>query len=806
MLGALDHLLVLAKSDDVEVQMETLACLCNLSLCGCIGDNPLSFLDACSMQNLVAFLCSADSTYRLFGAVAIGNIVSAVNLQDDVVNFGALSPLIAVSNVADLETQRCIAYALCNLAADPKRRRDIVREGGLQSIISMACSEDQSDQLVAIATLRGISAQADNRRQVWTSNAVEALTLGTRAPTLEVRIETACTYMALSINDENKLDIAENDQALEDLLELLQEESPMCLRQAMGCLANLSERHETHPFLRRHAVHTAVLIHFEHEDVALVRETARLISNLCAVHDNHPPVVGGGAIKYLQLGCRNIDALSTRFSTLGLVNLSTLESNHNDLLESEVYNELIELARGGTLETPSAEWVCLNSLGEGLGVMEDDQGKITEQEPVSPRSKGDYQFVKQYGYDKETRRYAVLCLGNLALSFASHPFLITPECIDALNQCLDSPDDETRFNASFALNKLSRLAIEMKAKDNERLGQNEFLQEVDGMIITTPKLANSSTEENKTAVYLQQEREHFSDNESLAILGKSGCIPRLVDVLRSGGPDAVAQAMGALRHLAMCIDNRTLMLKGFCLDAFGDIAMKTKDKECLREIAACTCLLSMTDGLKLPIVSSTLLDPLRALCSNDDVEIARQACGAIANVAESKRTHKTLSNSVMPVMISLMQSKHLSIHREASRCVANLLSSSPSHRLFIDGSGLPALFRLCSSLDVETQYNCALIFRKLSPVLSNHELIISRKGLGPLHTLTMTQDIDVNRQAVAALRDMASNLNFKAIMAEQGCLKRAIDLTRDPDLQIRTLAMGYVEAFECKQPELSGQS
>ena len=71
--NALDPLLVLAKSNDVEVQMETLATLCNLSLCGCIGDNPLSFLDAVNVKNLVAFLCSADSTYRLFGAVTIGN-------------------------------------------------------------------------------------------------------------------------------------------------------------------------------------------------------------------------------------------------------------------------------------------------------------------------------------------------------------------------------------------------------------------------------------------------------------------------------------------------------------------------------------------------------------------------------------------------------------------------------------------------------------------------------------------------------------------------------------------------------------
>ena len=61
--------------------METLAALCNLSLCGCIGDSPLSFLNAVDMASLVAFLCSADSTYRLFGAVTIGNIASNLHLQ-----------------------------------------------------------------------------------------------------------------------------------------------------------------------------------------------------------------------------------------------------------------------------------------------------------------------------------------------------------------------------------------------------------------------------------------------------------------------------------------------------------------------------------------------------------------------------------------------------------------------------------------------------------------------------------------------------------------------------------------------------
>ena len=54
--GALEPLLALTKSTDVEVQMEVLACLCNLSLCGCIGDQPKKFMDALGCGNVDIFL------------------------------------------------------------------------------------------------------------------------------------------------------------------------------------------------------------------------------------------------------------------------------------------------------------------------------------------------------------------------------------------------------------------------------------------------------------------------------------------------------------------------------------------------------------------------------------------------------------------------------------------------------------------------------------------------------------------------------------------------------------------------------
>ena len=326
--------------------------------------------------------------------------------------------------------------------------------------------------------------------------------------------------------------------------------------------------------------------------------------------------------------------MTARFCSLGLMNLSSLADNHRDMVAYKAYEVLIEIASGAP-----RKWYTLNSSGVALELdftpeeierWEDEQdqkreemlalaqsrmalagmtGDVTEApgldlallngqvemeakaiEPQSPRAKSDYQFIQQYGYDREARRYAVLAIGNLAVSPLSHGPLMQEHCIAALNHCLDSPDDETRFNAAFALNKLAM------------------------------------------------------EEANIAYIGNSGVIPRLVDLLITGEVDSVAQATAVLRHLAMLPENRLMMLAANLIDPLSKTAQST-DKETLREVATMCCLMSLTDALRLPMVASSLLTPLTALCNSDDVEIARQSCGALANLSENKRAHKRLATT-----------------------------------------------------------------------------------------------------------------------------------------------------------------
>ena len=271
-----------------------------------------------------------------------------------------------------------------------------MREGGLPSLISMACSADFNDQKAALCTIRGICAHPENRREVMEALVSEALTLGSNSPDEGVKFEASSCFCALSINDENKLDIANDDVLMANMVDLLKEDDVRTVRQIMGTLSNISERHDTHAQLLKHQFHLAVLTHIDNDDVALVRETTRLMSNLVAQHTNHPPIVQGGGIEMFKTASRKLDAMTARFASIGFMNLTSLPENHKQLFDLQCFDDLIDLASGG-----NRFWISLDLLGNVL----------IDPPPMTPRDKVSADFIDINGFDKDARRYAILAIG-----------------------------------------------------------------------------------------------------------------------------------------------------------------------------------------------------------------------------------------------------------------------------------------------------------------------------------------------------------------------------------------------------------
>jgi len=123
--------------------------------------------------------------------MAIGNMVSHIDLQAPVLDSGTLPPLILIGLSAEnaddhMESQRCIAYTICNLSAELHDRMSIIIKGGLSSIMYLCHTdtEDTFDMLAALSTLPGLVA-LDEARPLNSQVVFSALSLG-------MNTQTAC--------------------------------------------------------------------------------------------------------------------------------------------------------------------------------------------------------------------------------------------------------------------------------------------------------------------------------------------------------------------------------------------------------------------------------------------------------------------------------------------------------------------------------------------------------------------------------------------------------------------------------------
>ncbi|KAG6974314.1 hypothetical protein JG688_00003126 [Phytophthora aleatoria] len=706
--GVLRPLLALTKSEDMDVQQEVLACLCNLSLSGCVGAYPEVFIAACEMQSLVAFLCSADATYRLFGAVTLGNIAAKTEYQDELVAAGAVSPLVEVANSVDLETHRCIAFALCNLAANPDRRQMVEAMGGLPPIIQLACSDDVNDQKTAIAALRGLSNRPETRLHIVSEGGLEPLVLGARSSDVQLHREVTMTAYNLSLAEKNKLAIA-SSPLMGALITLMLSNDEDTAAFASASVANIAENSDTHAAIAEQRG-LRFFLEFETQGAParVAREAVKCVANLSSNYALHDLLLADGCHEFLVRAIQHADPKTRLFSVVGLGNLVSNPQNHSRVLREKVVMPLIELAVD-----------------------------IDHPEP---------------------RQYALLALGCIFTNEENHVPFVDNGVLPALIAELDAVNDmETRFYAAFALGKIST---------------NESLHELIG------QLSNSGGPLIKLAL----------------------------DAEEANHPSAQCHAVSVLRRITNLDVNRVSMVAQHREELAAALLACARHTELLenqREAAACLCNLSLAQSNKLIVASSpALFQQLFALCSSPDVEVARNACGAAANIAENVRTHEYMIDvQAVHVGVKAMRSRHLPVYREASRLVANLMSTPEFHAVLLNEEGLAAVARVAKIEDQECQYNTALALHKLTSNSDTHRALLGSGSVQTLHMLLGAPGLDVQRQAAAALKTLTANKDNKPTLAEDGGTMLALtSLLRSADATLKTMGAAGVRHLSLYAP------
>ena len=214
-----------------------------------------------------------------------------------------------------------------------------------------------------------------------------------------------------------------------------------------------------------------------------------------------------------------------------------------------------------------------------------------------------------------------------------------------------------------------------------------------------------------------------------------------------------------------------------------------------RQIVSCISHLALRNEARTEIVKNkVMLHSLMELSKLSDGEVCRFAFGSIANIAEDYRFCRTMSLlSTVTSVLRLTDSASTSIVREASRVIANLLSSTELFQAeFLKEGGLASIIRVSMFHDYECVRNASLSLRKLAANGASHSILFSQDGIKAIMHLAGHDDLQVRIQSAAALRDISSNGDFKLAIKDCGVVEIATELAYQSEIELKTLAMGIV--------------
>eukprot|EP01031_Cornospumella_fuschlensis_P040692 gene40692-49616_t len=321
-----------------------------------------------------------------------------------------------------------------------------------------------------------------------------------------------------------------------------------------------------------------------------------------------------------------------------------------------------------------------------------------------------------------------------------------------------------------------------------------------------------------------------SNPDYLALIGRQGGIPLLIHLSKSENVNTLGLGLAAMRRLANQEENWPVLISAGILDSLATAGL-SQYIEIQREVAATLCSLSLSKntqhrmeiaykclhalvrlasvaGSEHAAISASIekkkkeagvdvdsvgnsanFAPELSAHQKSLIDIARQAIGAMANLAEEVDTHEFIAKAQASRAFIALESFHsIDIQREATRAIANLLSSF-RHQSTIIEEGIPGLVALSYSEDLEACYHSALSFRKLGPNMKSHSIIVYAGGFKALFKLLSIPHLLIQMQAAAALRDLAANPEFQLACAEDGGIPVLVGLLRQSDEHLIALAL-----------------
>lgn len=120
------------------------------------------------VPKLVSFVRSSDPGVRRYGVLGLGNLAVVTQNHQTLFESGGVSSLLleSVYNAEDIETRRCVAFALNNIASFEPNHRACERAGVLRPLVTLLRDSDPDAYLQAVFAIRQLSVTARCRSQL----------------------------------------------------------------------------------------------------------------------------------------------------------------------------------------------------------------------------------------------------------------------------------------------------------------------------------------------------------------------------------------------------------------------------------------------------------------------------------------------------------------------------------------------------------------------------------------------------------------------------------------------------------------
>lgn len=153
------------KCRQVEVREEAARAL---ALFASKRDSQAHLVRSGVIPKLVSFVRSSDPGVRRYGVLGLGNLAVVTQNHQTLFEAGGVSSLLMESVYAaeDIETRRCVAFALNNITSFEPNHRACERAGVLRPLVRLLKDPDANTHLQAAFAIRQLSVTARCRSQL----------------------------------------------------------------------------------------------------------------------------------------------------------------------------------------------------------------------------------------------------------------------------------------------------------------------------------------------------------------------------------------------------------------------------------------------------------------------------------------------------------------------------------------------------------------------------------------------------------------------------------------------------------------